>query len=124
MKRTFTILVLGVMMVGCECLCSDRDFGAIKLKLTTNNQNTTVDVIILRGYLADADTLLTESVAREKVRFNDFEPDTYYTAVATYQKNGRTVNVIDGKFMDLRENEDCDCYRAENISLNLRLGDQ
>ncbi|RED96557.1 hypothetical protein [Marinoscillum furvescens] len=121
MKKLLSIWTVGVLIAGCDCLCTDREFGDIKLKLTINEQNTTVDVLIMEGYLDDRDTLEQDVVAREKVRYKEFIPDTYYTGVATYQKNGRTVKVIDGRFMDLKENEDCDCYRAENITLNLRL---
>lgn len=121
MKKLFLILTT-CLFISCDedCSCPSGPFyGELKIKVTINDENPEVDLVIMRGRIEDADTILVETVTETKV-FYEFEADLRYSATATYRKGSKTIVAIDGKLMDVFS-DDCDCDYAENITLNLKL---
>jgi hypothetical protein len=91
----------------------------LKLRLTINEENPEVEVVIFRGRIESQDIVLTETVSDYVARY-DLWPDGYYSVTARYQQGGKEIIAINGKGFSLRE-DDCGCKKAQNYSLNLKL---
>lgn len=119
LKLLFLIITLS-FGISCDEECQNGLlFGEIKLKVTVNDENPTVHVVLFKGRIENNDTLRSEYVTQPTVHY-EVEAGRYYSATARYTSGAREILAIDGKTMDTTTSDD-GCEYAEDITLNLRL---
>lgn len=111
-----------LFFMGCEDQCDPGPyFGEVKVKLTINDENPDVHVVIFEGKIEKGDTLISEYVSESPVYY-ELEAEKYYSATARYQSGVREVLAVDGKKMTTTSDDDT-CEAAEDFTLNLKLAD-
>jgi hypothetical protein len=122
LKFIACLLVL-LTFINCEEDCGNScpapSSSELKLKLTINEENPQVEVVIFRGRIESQDIVLTETVS-DNVVWYELDPDGYYSVTASYQQGNKEIIVINGKGFSLTD-DDCGCGRAQNYSLNMKL---
>jgi hypothetical protein len=119
------------LLVNCsECL-NDKPYKVtIKIRITSNSENPTVPITVYLGNIEEGN-ILVEDIGYDNYYksdnyyyFEKAEFGQYYTVVAKYQSNGRTIRVVDGKMLKVRlDNSSCDrsCYVIEGDKFDVRL---
>lgn len=117
------VCFLGLLLfASCEEACDQGPFyGNIKVRLTINDENPEVFVVIFDGKLEERDTLFSEYVSESPIYY-EVEAGRYYSGAVSYHSGLREVVAIDGKRMKT-SSDDNSCEYAEDFTLNLRLAD-
>lgn len=112
------------LIVDCHnCFSEKPTITTITIKVTKNDENAFVPIIIYRG---DIET--GEIIKKDTAFFNTYEVvlniDEYYSVQAEYQNKGKTIYAVDGKKLRTRkDNSSCDepCYIILGDELDVRL---
>lgn len=117
------IFIFPLIFINCfEEQCDPGPhIGEMKVRVTINNENPEVHVVIFQGKIEKHDTLISERINHSPVYYN-LEAGQYYSGTARYISGIREIIAIDGKTMQT-STDDNNCESAENFTLNLKLVD-
>jgi len=140
MKKTliFVLTIASILIpMSCEdttifvdcskCYTEKPIEGTLKVKISYNNENLSVPITIYLGDIEDGNILqqyITFGDTNHSYYYDGAEFGQYYSVVATYQKSGRTIKVVDGKKLRVRlDNSSCDnsCYVIEGDEFDVTL---
>ncbi len=101
------ILVLAVFPYSCDndyiydstdcadCLSIEPYEADLHIKVSLNDENRRIPVVVLRGKLENHDTLLADTISTETGYIN-VPLNQYYTVVATYYSGNTIIKAVDG----------------------------
>ena len=104
---TIFILVLAVFPYSCgedyiydtadcaDCLSFEPNYADLYIKVSLDNENKRIPVLILIGKLESHDTLIADTISTE-TGYIMVPLDQYYTVVATYQSGNTIIKAVDG----------------------------
>lgn len=127
MRQVLKILILvGVALPLTNCLediqCDPGPYyGELRVKVTINDENPEVPLVVYRGRFEKKDTLISEWISESAVYY-ELEADKYYTATVLYTSGPRQILAIDGKEMSTSEDDD-GCRSANDTTLRIGLAD-
>lgn len=133
------ILVLGMLLIhGCErdvprltgincaeCYQDKPEWGPLNVRLTINDENPFVPMVIYEGYIED-EVVEWVDTSWEADYWVDVPVNKYYSVSAKYLQDGDTIYVIDGDRLKLKHTtEECDepCYYFKGGYFDLQLKD-
>ncbi|MFW5792832.1 MAG: hypothetical protein ACOCWC_01010 [Bacteroidota bacterium] len=140
MKRIFSILLIIFVFVLGSCRkksdknkdCTDYDYencdtsepfyGKLNLKLTINNENESVRVLVFEGNYESGVIIFEDEInAAEETYY--LELNKKYSAAAYYSQGNDTIIAVDGGKLESYSYTMCEytCYDVLNLSLDLRL---
>jgi len=135
-KSSIIILILSLIFhSGCErneswesfdcsnCFQDKPEWGPLKIKVTINNENPSVPIVIYRGDIESNDIEYTDKADHSDYTV-DVPPDKYYSVTAEYKTGGKTIFVVDGDKLKVKKNvKDCDqeCYYFKGGYFDVRL---
>ena len=125
MKHLLQILLLITLvlpLIHCDTdnCPSGPYYGDLKVKLTINDENPEVLVVVFEGNYERGDTIFSELVTTSSVTY-EMEGDRFYSATAVYMRGPREIWAIDGKEMTVSDDDDDGCPYASDITLRLNL---
>ncbi|MCD4734692.1 MAG: hypothetical protein K8R53_01490 [Bacteroidales bacterium] len=106
-----------------ECYQDKPDLGPLNARLTINEDNPWVAIIIYRGYFEDKNIEYND-ISFSQDYWVDVPVDRYYSIVAKYIKGTDTIFVVDGDKLKVKHTDDtCDepCYYFSGGYFDLRL---
>jgi hypothetical protein len=123
-------IVLSAGMVSCEKLKLSTDCydekpveGELTIKVSVPPGNEAVGVNIYRGKYENNMLLFTDSVRDKEITY--FLPvNSFYTVSAEYERDNKTIFVIDGGKISVKKQTNDDgsvCWNLYNVSIDLRL---
>ena len=120
--RPLCFLILW-LLAGCQDdMCDPGPYeGELTVKLTINNENPEVHLVIFRGKIENHDTLISEYLDESPVYYQ-LDADNYYSATARYVSGFREILAVDGKRMETSTDDD-GCDYGQDMTLNLKLAD-
>jgi hypothetical protein len=108
-----------------DCKPEEPDSANISVKITINNENPKVPIVIFKSKFnrtGNLDTVYADTLSYSafilKVKLNNF-----YSVKATYKSGSRKIHAIDGGWFDTKELTGCpkDCWQTVGGSYDLRL---
>jgi hypothetical protein len=135
--KWFILIVILVNLTQCErnepldfssfdcsaCYQDKPDWGPVEIKLTINDQNPSVPIVIYRGDIENNDIEYVDTAHNSDYTV-DVPVDKYYSVTAEYKDGGRTIYAVDGDKFKLEQNtKDCDedCYYFKGGYFDVRL---
>lgn len=106
-----------------DCFDSKPEQGEIKVKLTIDDTNDTVIVKIYQGVIENNKLLIEDTLTIASKTYN-LPVNSYYSASAEYNHEGKLIRAVDGDRISVSESEDdygYVCWNLRNIVLDLRL---
>jgi hypothetical protein len=136
MKHIYFLLLFSVLVI---VSCEDKNFesnndpyvycdtiepfvGYVQIKLTVNQENQKIPLIIYRGEIDDNDVVYIDTIS---VSYYEIElpVDEYYSAKAEYHSGDKTIYAIDGDKLSKSYNVigDSTCWTIKKAKLDLNL---
>ena len=78
-----------------ECLVYEPFEGALIVKVTVNSNHSEVPVVVLKGKLGSTDTVVIDTIS-DQVGYIDVPINQYYTVIAEYHTDTKTIFAVDG----------------------------
>jgi len=105
-----------------DCNTAEPSLIALNIKLTINNENLKIPVIIYEGKLEQNQIVLTDTVTTSK--YSVLLPaDKYYTVSARYISGNKIIYCIGGDKVKKMSNYVCDsvCWSVQEGNVNVEL---
>ncbi len=105
-----------------DCNTVEPIFGDIHVKLTINDENKKIPLIIYAGKLEDNDIVLIDT-AYSNIYDTLLPVDDFYTVKAEYKKGEKTIFAVDGDNIKKSKTKTCDstCWSIKSASINLKM---
>ncbi|MFT6866636.1 MAG: hypothetical protein ACJA08_001471 [Cyclobacteriaceae bacterium] len=94
-------------------------YGDVNVRVTINDENPEVEIVLFRGRIEKQDMVIHEYVIENSTIYS-LEAGVYYSGTAFYKDGIKEMLAINGKNLST-STDDCDCKYADNMSLNLKL---
>lgn len=123
-----TMLLLAIFLSSCisrtdnSCYDEKPVEGELHLKVTIEEPDTLIPVTIYEGKYENGTPIIYDTLSYSSEIYY-LPVNTYYTAVAEYQKDGKTVLSIQGGKISVSDDSSDDygeCWTLTNIWLNLK----
>jgi hypothetical protein len=122
----FSICILFTACDDCAEFCTDPkpDYADVAVKVTIDDENPTVPIVVYYGYVEEGDVFFTDTLSETKTIY-EFDTEERYAIKASYVKGDQTIFAIDGGLLTVRRNNDCDdpCFDIKNDVFDLILID-
>ncbi len=105
------------------CYQDKPDSGPLQIKVTINDENSFVPLVIYRGNFESNDIEYVDTAFNSDYSV-DVPVDKYYSVTAKYKNNGRIIFAVDGDNLKTAKNtQDCDqdCYYFKGGYIDVRL---
>lgn len=113
-----------ILFTNCnECYSYIPDYYDIKIKFTINDENPEVNYTLYKGSFETGEPIHFSSTSTKNLKLN-VETNCYYTIVAEYCSESRSIMVVDGHKVEFNRNiSDCEseCYYPTGIDFDVRL---
>ena len=110
--------------VDCDtCYTEEPSMVDLEIEVTLRGEFPAVPLVIYKGDVEDGQVVLIDTVY-ENPYYVSVQPDTKYSAKASYVREDATLYAVDGtKPKVLRVTEACEfeCYVIEDATLNLSI---
>lgn len=128
-KNIFFYGLIGMTLVWSACEdCDDYDcssgpyYGDLRVWVTTNEENPTVEVTIFSGTVESQDTVWSGIASDSKFTVSEVRSGKYYSGTALYKDGFKEIIAINGRTLDTKESDfDCSCVDGGQAIINLRL---
>lgn len=127
-----SLLIVTFLLVSCDRLsmnnsdCYDEkpSEGEMSVRVTLGDTSDVIPVHVYKGKYEHNQLLFADSV-NESQRTYLLPVNTYYTAVAEYEKGNAVILAVDGGKITVNkyvsEEDGISCWRVTNIKLDLRM---
>ena len=107
-----------------DCNTSKPTEGDLIIKLTINDENPEVPIIIFKGNYDNKDTLRKILYDDELLRVS-LKVEEYYSVTVEYKSGNKTITAVDGDNIKIIKRYVCDsvCYGVKEGKVDLRLKD-
>ncbi len=135
MKKNYIALLL-ILLIGInscdkcdmkstdcsECYTIKPDTGELIIKLTINDENPKVPIVIYKNNIEDNDIEFTDT-ARSEDYYIDVPINKYYSVTARYKVNDKTIVAVDGDKIKTKKIYSCDelCWIIKGGYINVKL---
>jgi hypothetical protein len=106
-----------------ECYNPKPEWVILNIKVTINDQNQKVPLIIYKGNVEDGNVDWYDTTGKSDF-WVEVKPDQYYSVKAEYKDGNKTIFAIDGDKIKLKYSEDsCDepCYYSTGGYIDVQL---
>jgi hypothetical protein len=106
-----------------ECYQIEPDWGELYVRVTINDENEYVPLVIYRGNFENDDIEYIDT-AYEKDYYLDVPLNKFYSVIAEYISGQDTICAVDGDKIRTKKNyDDCDeeCYIVKGGVIDVRL---
>ena len=105
-----------------NCITQEPENGILKIKVTINENNKRVPVVIYYGNVENDVVCLTDTVSARETEYK-VPADVYYSVKVTYISGNKLIHAIDGGYLEKKSYLVCDsvCWVVKDIDLNLKL---
>lgn len=112
------------LFVNCDnCYRTKPTTFDINMKFTINDENPQVNFTVYSGSFEEGQPIYNGTTTTTNAKLN-VECNCYYTVIAEYCSNGRSIMAVDGKLLHFKKNTtDCseECYLLQDSSFDVRL---
>jgi len=105
-----------------DCNTKEPFLVPLNIKLTINDENPRVPLIIYKGKLDDNNIVIKDSVTLESYSVM-LDPDNYYTVKARYISGNDVIYAVGGDNVKKIRNQVCDsiCWTTQEGNVNVKL---
>jgi hypothetical protein len=106
-----------------ECYSLKPEWVRLNVKLTINNENKAVPLVIYIGNIEDGNVDWVDTSYSDDY-WVDVHPDAYYSVTAEYKDGNKTIFAVDGDRVNLNYSDNsCDepCYYATGGYIDVQL---
>lgn len=105
-----------------ECYTIKPDTAELIIKLTINDENPKVPIVIYKNNIEDNDIEFTDTAITEDY-YIDVPVNKYYSVTAQYKVNEKTIIAVDGDKIKTKKIYDCDepCWIIKGGYINVKL---
>ena len=105
-----------------SCITKEPDAGKLKIKVTINEENKAVPVILYYGNEENNVIRIIDTLYMTEKEYI-LPVNVYYSVKVKYKSNNKIINAIDGGNLEKKSYLVCDstCWVVKDVNLNLKL---